>query len=70
MTHLSRSDSDKMLSDMANEGSAGDYDDHDPEPYYEDDEMSGSGGDSDGGGKFFIKLLFVHFLIFLLSQTV
>lgn len=44
MTHWSRSDSDKMLSDMA-EGSA-DYRDHESpydEEYDDDDNMSGSG---------------------------
>lgn len=45
MTHLSRSDSDKMLSDMA-EASA-DYGDHEPyDEYDDDDEMSGSGDNS------------------------
>jgi hypothetical protein len=44
MTHLSRSDSDKMFSDMAEEGSADDYGpDYGPNEY--DTDMSGSGDD-------------------------
>lgn len=47
MTHLSRSDSDKMLADMA-EGSAdyGDPDDQYADNNYDDDDMSGSGDHS------------------------
>lgn len=45
MTHLSRSDADKMFSDMAEEGSGADgyhaYDDDDED--YDMDDMSGSG---------------------------
>lgn len=41
MNHLSRSDGDKMLSDMA-EGSA-DYDNEGPYDYDDEDDMSGSG---------------------------
>lgn len=44
MTHLLRSDGDKMLADMA-EGSA-DYGDNDPYDYNDGEDMSGSG---DGG---------------------
>lgn len=44
MTYLSRSDGDKMLSDMA-EGSADDYGDHDGQFYDEDGDESGSGDD-------------------------
>lgn len=44
MTHLSRSDGDKMLSDMAENGSA-DYNDQDGGygSYDDDDDLSGSG---------------------------
>lgn len=61
MTHLSRSDGDKMLGDMA-EGSA-DYGDRDPYDEYDpDDEMSGSGDGGMGGCKSMVpndnKLIF------------
>lgn len=46
VTHLSRSDSDKMLSDMA-EGSADYSDSEDPyDDSYDGDDMSGSGDDN------------------------
>lgn len=46
MTHLSRSDGDKMLADMAEGGSGGDYRDNEDSydnAYDDEDDMSGSG---------------------------
>ena len=67
MTHLSRSDSDKMLSDMA-EGSA-DYGDHESpyEEYDDEDDMSGS-GDNMNCKLFLKKLIFMTKIDFLHSS--
>lgn len=71
MTHLSRSDSDKMLSDMA-EGSAADYNEADYDNGgYDTDEISGYGPGSGDDSKYFkIKSNFKQkHLTFLFSSS-